>query len=104
MVEFLPSPTPSVCESEWERGSWPPGMPLALVPLPSELPLQGLLPVGSPLQPVDDAVQVGHLLMSPLQVGVHLGTGVQSPSCVGGGAGTRHFGRRGAGWGRGDGG
>lgn len=51
----------------------------------------GLLPIGSPLQPVDDAVQVGHLLV-PLQVGVHLG-GVQGPgwAMV---AGTQHLGRR----------
>lgn len=59
----------------------------------SEFPLQSLFPVGRPLQSVDYTVQVGHFLMPPLQVGVHLGAGVQGCSCVSSGAGTRHFGR-----------
>lgn len=41
----------------------------------SELPLKGLLAVGGPLQAVDDVVEVGHLLVAPLDAGAEPGAG-----------------------------
>jgi len=40
----------------------------------SELPLEDLLAVGSPLQAVDDVVEVGHLLVTSLDAGAEPGT------------------------------
>lgn len=41
----------------------------------SELPLEGLLAVGGPLQAMDDVVEVCHLLVTPLDAGAEPGAG-----------------------------